>query len=139
MSASNDKYLILDWNDFDEFIHHTLARIENSSKKFSGVYGLPRGGLVIATCLSHSLGIPLLMAPTENCLIVDDIDDSGESLVHYVSESSKRNYTILTRCNRYPKLHDHWYEIGIGDGRWVIFPWENLALSGHKIGDASCS
>ena len=51
----------LSWADFDRALDSAVARLASSS--LSGVYGVPRGGLVLAVCLSHRLGIPLLEKP----------------------------------------------------------------------------
>ena len=53
----------LSWADFDRALDSAVARLASSS--LSGVYGVPRGGLVLAVCLSHRLGIPLLQADTD--------------------------------------------------------------------------
>ena len=79
------------WEEVDNFIDKVCSRY--SSTTLSGVYGLPRGGLIFAVMLSHRLNIPLLSAPSHNCLIVDDICDSGESLLHYVRNSSGEYFT----------------------------------------------
>lgn len=42
-----------------------------------GIYGIPRGGLPLAVLLSNRLSLPLLMAPTKQCIVVDDIFDTG--------------------------------------------------------------
>lgn len=77
------------WESVRAFIKELTTEYKNI--KFSGVYGLPRGGLILAVMLSHSLHIPLLAAPDKECLIVDDICDSGESLLHYIKNSSENN------------------------------------------------
>ena len=62
---------IVSWEDVQKFVQNVSNAFKNHS--FTGVYGLPRGGCVLAVMLSHSLNIPLLMAPHKGCLIVDDI------------------------------------------------------------------
>ena len=57
-----------------------------------GVYGIPRGGNVLATLISYYYDIPLLQAPCRNCIVVDDIADTGETLLHYKS----KGYFITT-------------------------------------------
>ena len=93
-----------------------------------GVYGLPRGGLVLAVMISHALNIPLLMAPVEGCLIVDDICDSGESLLHYIKDSSnskQKKYNIATvYCKKDAMVKPDFYLYTKRDNTWIIFPWE---------------
>ena len=55
------------------------------------VMGLPRGGLIPAVMISHELGIPLVINPTKNTLVVDDINDTGHTLDKAVTESYSDN------------------------------------------------
>ena len=113
------------WNDVEDFINIVVEKYK--TQKISGVYGLPRGGLIFAVILSHRLGVPMLMAPVEDCMIVDDICDSGESLVHYAKNSSgeKTSYTIVTMFYKENKLEivpDYFMQHKQKD--WIVFPWE---------------
>ena len=112
------------WEQVEEFVKD----IEATGGKFTGVYGLPRGGLVLAVMISNRLGIPMLMSPTAGCLIVDDICDTGESLLHYVKNSSGdkvQDYTIATlfykenKLGIVPNIYKHFK----GED-WIVFPWE---------------
>ena len=87
----------INWEDIQNYIVKVSEFYKNQN--ITGVYGLPRGGLILAVMLSHKMDIPLLMAPIKNCIIVDDICDSGESLLHYQNNTSgdkKNNYHITT-------------------------------------------
>ena len=65
------------WNKFDIGVE----KISNQCKflKFSGIYGIPRGGLCLAVALSHKLKVNLISEPLENALIVDDIYETGNT------------------------------------------------------------
>ena len=41
------------------------------------IYGIPKGGIIIATRLSYLTGIPLTFAPNQHTVVIDDIVDSG--------------------------------------------------------------
>lgn len=118
------------WDAVEWYVSFIVQRINAENISFSGVYGLPRGGLVFATMLSYRLNIPMLSAPADNCLIVDDICDSGESLCHYINNTSgtdRHNYTISTMyinsaCTLSQHIKYH-YDIK-SDDTWVVFPWE---------------
>lgn len=129
----NDNYEVVTWDDVEEFISAVCTSILSNeafqNRQISGVYGLPRGGLIFAVMLSHRLNIPLLMAPAKNCIIVDDICDSGESLLHYVRNSSgdKRNeYITITMYMKQNELvhPDIYYKVK--SDKWILFPWETL-------------
>ena len=49
------------WSEFDESVDY----IANQCKKckFSGIYGVPRGGLCLAVALSHKLNVQLVESP----------------------------------------------------------------------------
>ena len=69
---------ILNWEEFNACIKSITYSCKD--KEFSGVYGIPRGGLCLAVALSHSLGLPITNEPKNNYLIVDDIYDTGSTL-----------------------------------------------------------
>ena len=116
------------WDDVDKYLNKIASEVDY--KKYTGVYGIPRGGLVLAAWLSHKLYLPLLSAPSQNCIIIDDICDSGESLLHYVKQSSnqvgdERKYFITTmfyRPNNLSIKPDLYYNTKEDD--WIVFPWE---------------
>ena len=66
------------WSEFDESVEHIANKCE--SLDFSGIYGVPRGGLCLAVALSHKLKIDLISEPIKNSLIVDDIYETGFTL-----------------------------------------------------------
>ena len=55
------------WKTIESFVDEIA--ILHEKEKFTGVYGLPRGGLVLAVMISNKLNIPMLMAPCQGCLI----------------------------------------------------------------------
>lgn len=114
------------WEQVEAFVHDIYNKYKDSN--LAGVYGLPRGGLVFAVMLSHRLNVPMLSAPCKGCLIVDDICDSGESLIHYRKNSSGNEdfeYNIATMYYKENKLGivpDCYFETK--EDRWIVFPWE---------------
>ena len=86
-----------------------------------GVYGIPRGGCVMAAVISNRLNIPMLAAPCKGCIVVDDIADSGITLKHY----KDCGYPIYTWGYKTKSIvkPDWYYEIFKEDD-WIIFPWE---------------
>ena len=115
------------WNAIEKFVQNVANQYKD--KDITGVYGLPRGGLVLAVMVSHRLGVPMLMSPCEGCIIIDDICDSGESLLHYYKNSSaedgKPAYHIVTmwyKENALGVVPEMW-DFAKGSD-WVVFPWE---------------
>lgn len=115
----------VDWKEVSKYINSVNEFYKN--KKITGVYGIPRGGLILAVLLSHKMNIPLLQAPTDNCIIIDDICDSGESLIHYYKNSSgnkQKKYHITTMFYKKNKLVIPEMYSYIKKKEWIIFPWE---------------
>ena len=52
------------WSEFDKSVEEIADKCR--FKKFSGIYGVPRGGLCLAVALSHKLKIELISQPTKN-------------------------------------------------------------------------
>lgn len=113
------------WSDVNNFVDNVIN--ETKDRHFVGVYGLARGGLIPAVMLSHRLNIPLLASPCDGCLIVDDICDSGETLCHYINNSSgdkKHNYFVATIFYRHNDLVTPHYYMKDKYDNWIVFPWE---------------
>ena len=69
------------WSDFDKSVEIIANKCR--FKEFSGIYGVPRGGLCIAVALSHKLKIELISEPLKNSLIVDDVYETGLTLTNF--------------------------------------------------------
>ena len=85
------------------------------------IYGIPRGGLVVAVRLSHLLDLPLILDPREiqsNTLVVDDIADSGKTL-----EKFKNNIIATLYYNEKSPVTPKFWIFKKKD-RWIVFPWE---------------
>lgn len=113
----------ISWEMIDRFAFCILHRYTNH--KFTGVYGPPRGGCIPAVMVSHKLKIPMLAAPADGCLIVDDICDTGSAMQKYDSIKKERNYTIATICYKpQSTVEPDFYMITVENDIWVVFPWE---------------
>lgn len=98
---------------------------------FDGVYGIPAGGLILAVCLHYQLGLPLLMAPTERSLVVDDIADKGKSLSHY---AQKGNFIVTLFYHRQSCVQPHIWLHEKFD-KWIRFElWEGASSSKSLTG-----
>jgi len=53
------------WSEFDKSVEHIAEKCK--FLEFSGIYGIPRGGLCLAVALSHKLKINLISEPKKNC------------------------------------------------------------------------
>lgn len=107
----------LTWKQFDTSCK-LLADIIKLKHIFKNIYGIPRGGLVVAVRLSHLLNIPLTDTPSkEHTLIVDDICDSGKTLQRY------KDYVTAVIYKEPKSITTPTYHI-IKKREFVMFPWE---------------
>ena len=117
MNSHTDDIMHATWGDVEDFVAQA-SRIFNG--RVNGVYGIPRGGLILAVMLSHRMDTPMLQAPCRGCLVVDEILDSGDTLKHYIQKGY--DTAVMHRnpsCTLQPTYH---YKDT--DGRWVVYPWE---------------
>lgn len=121
----------MDWDWFDEACDDLTHEIKNSKVKFESIYGIPRGGLVVAVRLSHLLDLPMifdyqLIGP--RTLVVDDIADSGGTLRNLYRVLSHleppRSATLFT--TPWTEFKPTFFVAEKTDkDSWLIFPWED--------------
>ena len=107
------------WSEFDKSVEY----IANKCKifKFTGIYGVPRGGLCLAVALSHKLKINLITEPTKNSLIVDDIYETGITLNNFRDIEGAKFFVLFSKEK--PKW---WNTVFMSKkSEWIVFPWEN--------------
>ena len=107
------------WSEFDIGVEH----IANKCKflNFSGVYGVPRGGLCLAVALSHKLKIDLISEPIKNSLIVDDVYETGFTLNTFKDIEGAMFFVLFS------KIEPIWWNTVYVSKKkeWIVFPWEN--------------
>ena len=109
------------WSEFDKSVEH----IYNKCKfiEFSGIYGIPRGGLCLAVALSHKLKINLISKPIKNSLIVDDVYETGTTLNTYKNINEAMFFVLFSKVKPI-----WWNTVHISEkSEWIVFPWENAA------------
>jgi hypoxanthine phosphoribosyltransferase len=92
-------------------------------KNIENIYGVPRGGLVVAVYISHLLDdLPIVLRATDTdrgkTLIVDDIADTGKTLRKFTG------YKIATIYYHKQSIikPDIWIYQKVR--QWIVFPWE---------------
>ena len=106
------------WSEFDKSVEH----IANKCKflEFSGIYGVPRGGLCLAVALSHKLKINLISEPMKNSLIVDDVFETGITLNTFKDIEGAMFFVLFSKIKP-----TWWNSVHITEKReWIVFPWE---------------
>ena len=111
------------WKDFDKNVEY-IAK-ECRFIEFSGIYGIPRGGLCLAVALSHKLKIKLISEPIKNSLIVDDIYETGITLNPLKDIEGAMFFVLFSKINP-----TWWNTVHVTKkSQWIVFPWENTLNS----------
>jgi len=124
------KKRILSWDEVVNRILIIAAEIKQSKMEFNSIYGIPRGGQVVAVLLSHKIDLPIVDRTGINAktLMVDDISDTGNTLDD-ASELFKIKWDTPMHCavlqqrvtTEYPA---NFVGENISDESWQQYPWE---------------
>ena len=113
------------WEEVGAFLNGVAERVDPHD--FKGVYGIPRGGSVLGAWLAHKLYLPLLSEIAPNCIIVDDICDSGrtlEKVLDSIQPDDRNNcYVAVMYNNPHNSFSVDFCYREKGDS-WIAFPWE---------------
>lgn len=113
------------WKDMEDYVNDLICEMKNRNFQPNGVYGVPRGGLILAVLVSYKLDIPLLLNASKGCLIIDDIADSGRTLLHYTENDTQFNKYFISTMFYHKRsiVKPDFYKFEKTD-KWIIFPWE---------------
>ena len=107
------------WSEFDNSVEHIAKKCRFI--EFSGIYGVPRGGLCLAVALSHKLKIELISKPKKNSLIVDDVYETGLTLNTFKDIEGAMFFVLFSKIKP-----TWWNTVFISKkSQWIVFPWEN--------------
>jgi len=111
------------WSEFDKSVEEIADKCR--FKEFSGIYGVPRGGLCLAVALSHKLKIELISKPIKNSLIVDDVYETGLSIKTFKDIEGAVFFVLFS------KVKTTWLNTLVisKKNQWIVFPWENTLNS----------
>jgi len=117
------------WAEFDKSVEHIANKCEFF--EFSGIYGIPRGGLCLAVALSHKLKINLISEPIKNSLIVDDVFETGITLNNFKHIEGVMFFVLFS------KIRPTWWNSVYTSEKseWIVFPWENTLNSQNDRND----
>ena len=111
------------WSDFDKGVEQIAKKCR--LREFSGIYGVPRGGLCLAVALSHKLKINLISEPIKNSLIVDDVYETGVTLNAFKSIEGAMFFVLFSK-----NKPTWWNSVHISKkSEWIVFPWEKTVNS----------
>jgi|TARA_R100001530_G_C4307705_1_gene152163 hypoxanthine phosphoribosyltransferase len=106
---------------YHNLILELVKKIKETERKFSKVYGIPRGGSIIAVYLSHYLNIPIAdIVFDQTTLIVDDIADTGKTLKPYSEAFFTATLHYKSRSIVTPDI----YIKKVENKDWIVYPYE---------------
>ena len=116
------------WELIDDCVTDIAFYLKDTGKIFKGVFGIPRGGSLLAVMLSHKLDIPYITdfwrVGDGDIVVIDDIADTGKTFQFYKEQPE-------TKDAHYVTIHEHersivkpdYSVINKGD-KWIVYPWE---------------
>ena len=134
-----DNKIFLSWDDINVVVDKVVEKINNLEKKPYSLYGVPRGGLIPATWISHKTGINYQqinstqiskMADLSHILIIDDICDSGKTIKEIRENFPKVKVACLYHKETASETPDIYGEIV--EDEWLVFPWESNETPGQR-------
>ncbi len=145
-------YEVISWDDIGDLTFKLAQQILATNQKYDRLIALARGGVSITQALGDALAVkkisviqtemytginektatPVVIQPLaatikdERVLVVDDLADSGETLLfisQYLSAQAPKDVKLATLFRKpWTKVTPDFY---VGDSEaWVIFPWE---------------
>ena len=124
------------WTEIESLIKMLSKIISKSTRNFSSITTLSRGGLVPSRLLADHLGIQKILVDekniSSNSLFVDDIFDSGKTfnkILTKVDDPSQLSFVTLfaRRGKKYPKQLI--YAKKTDGNAYVVFPWDRLEFA----------
>lgn len=127
------------WDQYFHDVKWLSDEIKQDGHTFSCVVGIARGGVIPGVQLSYMLGLPFIPKVWQtrdgshqdmtilpaNCLIVDDMNDSGTTLKQ-VTQLCSGGYRTCTLFNNDASTFNVDYFARPNDNKWVVFPWEKI-------------
>lgn len=122
-------YFKMDWNLYNLIMDNVITEIRKSGKKYDCIGTFLRGGYIPAVHIANHLNIDHIFNLREylisevkewkNLLVVDDISDTGETLLQY------KDFDIACICYKSEtKVKPTFNCLCTMNTTWVIFPWE---------------
>lgn len=126
------------WWEVKQYIDNLVERLKTDEyfhlEECPGIFTFPRGGFILATLLSYRLDLPILSNPAKNCIIIDDIIDTGITMKKYSDLMNDKNYFITAMFMKDNQLEEEaeyqcfadYFEF-VKKDEWIVYPWEDMS------------
>ena len=115
------------WELIDDCVTDIAFYLKDTGKNFKGVFGIPRGGSLLAVMLSHKLDLPYIENfnyVNSNILIIDDIVDTGKTFKKYKSHPKSEKSCYVTIHEHKQSVVKPDYSVIYKQDKWIVYPWE---------------
>ncbi len=130
------KKVYISYTQYGKLMDDLIEHIKSLDIKFTHVFGPAKGGLPLAVHIANEFDIPMILdleftegvRPRQSkILIVDDICDSGKTMINITDSLFKRQVEYYTstlfvkpRATYKPKFS----VVLVRDWEWIVFPFE---------------
>lgn len=152
VTIHDQAYAVISWEDIGDLTFELAQKILKTNQQYDRLIALARGGVSITQALADALGVkkmsvvqtemytginektatPVIVQPLaetikgERVLVVDDLADSGETLLfisQYLSAQAPKDVKLATLFRKpWTKMTPDFF---VADSEaWVVFPWE---------------
>ena len=116
---------VISWEKYEELANKLASSIILNGTPIKNIYGIPRGGMVLAVSLSHKLGLPVITDEEDistETLVCDEISDSGKTMRDFLKRH-EGCYTASLFVDYYTGYYPNAYA-ATKRAEWLEFPWE---------------
>lgn len=143
------KKLYISWEQYEKLINKIVTDVKKDNQKFDVIVTFPRGGFVVAASLAHRFNISTIYTYNEyifkgmnlkidgkHWLIVDDISDTGNTLLQWVKNSGQLKHASIITLHYKPqtKVIPQYYGEKVSNNTWVVYPYEIEDTPGRDNG-----
>ena len=113
------------WNELEEDILKLVPKIRACGIKFNAIYGVPCGGLMLATKLHYIFDWPIIFGGMDRrTLVVDDISDGMKGGVTLLPYRKRGIVTATIFYHQNSQVEPNiWLRKKEVD--YIYFPWQN--------------
>jgi len=122
----------ISWEQYVKYVDVICQEFKNKAlfvRDIDSVYGIPRGGVILAVLLSHKLNLKYIddiKKIDSNVLVVDDIFDSGNTINRFFKNLNLINIkTAAIVVNEKSNIKASFYSFFNISNEWINFPYED--------------
>ena len=116
------------WELIDDCVTDIAFHLKDTGKDFKGVFGVPRGGSLLAVMLSHKLDIPYITdfwrVGDGDIVVIDDIADTGKTFQFYKEQPETKDAHYVTIHEHKQSIVKPDYSVLYKQDKWIVYPWE---------------